>query len=65
MEDSGANAATGGAIVSALAWVSRGFAKPVLEEFQPTEEEMVANKKMVKKMTNKGKQGDKGKQNED
>ena len=30
----------GGAIISALCWVKRGFAKAELEEYHPTEEEI-------------------------
>ena len=37
-------------IVSALCWVSRGYAKPTLQEYQPTEEELKQHKKMSKKL---------------
>jgi periodic tryptophan protein 1 len=38
------------AIISAVAWVNRGHAKAVLEEFQPDEETMKKTKKMGKKL---------------
>lgn len=37
-------------IVSALCWVSRGYAKPTLTEYQPTEAELKQHKKMSKKL---------------
>lgn len=37
-------------IISALAWVDRGYAKAQLEEYMPTEQEIKANKKLAKKL---------------
>lgn len=39
-------------IVSSLCWVSRGYAKPVLQEYEPTEEEMKEQQKFTKQMLN-------------
>ena len=39
-----------GTMISALSWVSRGFAKPVLEEVQPSTEEFEEHEKSMKKM---------------
>ena len=38
-----------GAIVSALCWVDRGYAKAELEEYQPTQDEIDKLKKIQKK----------------
>lgn len=43
----------GGAIVSALCWVDRGYAKAMLEEYQPTQEEFEKLKKIQKKAKSK------------
>lgn len=37
-------------IISALCWVKRGYAAPVLQEYEPTELEMLKHKKMQKKL---------------
>ena len=38
-----------GTIVTSLAWVSRGFAKPLLDSYEPTEKELKQHKKVSKK----------------
>ena len=38
------------AIISALAWVSRGHARATLQEYNPTEEEIKENKQVAKKL---------------
>jgi hypothetical protein len=45
------------AIISSLCWVRRGYAKALLEEYEPTEEEMSKHQKLSKKLL-KGKQID-------
>lgn len=34
-----------GTIVTSLAWVSRGFAKPLLDSYEPSAKELAAHKK--------------------
>jgi hypothetical protein len=38
-----------GTIVTSLAWVSRGFAQPLLDSYEPTEKELKSHKKVSKK----------------
>lgn len=38
------------AIVSAVCWVNRGYARATLEEYNPTEEELKHNKNLAKKL---------------
>jgi len=51
MEDDGDMKGEGvGTMVTALAWVGRGFAKPILDSFEPTEKELAKNQKMAGKL---------------
>ena len=38
------------AIISSLCWVNRGYAKAMLEEYEPTEQELKKHKKLTKKL---------------
>lgn len=44
------NEQAGGTIVTALAWVSRGYAKSTLETFEPSEKELAKHQKLEKKV---------------
>lgn len=36
-------------VISALCWVDRGYAKPILQEYEPTDEEILMHSKLSKK----------------
>ena len=38
-------------MVTALAWVSRGFAKPMLDNYEPTAKELAKHSKLQKKIS--------------
>lgn len=42
---------TQGTMVTALAWVSRGYAKPLLDVYEPTTKEMSKHQKLSHKLT--------------
>ena len=42
---------TAGTMVTALAWVSRGFAKPMLDNYEPTAKELAKHSKLQKKIS--------------
>lgn len=44
------NANEHNSIVSAICWVKRGYAKAVLQEYEPTQEELQSYQKMSKKL---------------
>jgi len=56
MEDHEEDNAAMGAMVTAIAWVGRGFAKPLLDSYEPDDAVMSKSKKLATKIT-KGKQG--------
>jgi hypothetical protein len=41
----------GSAIITSLCWVSRGYAKAVLEEYEPSKKELETYKKIESKLT--------------
>ena len=47
------NDAAIGTIVTSLAWVSRGFAKPLLDSYEPTEKELKKHQKAQSKLVGK------------
>lgn len=42
---------TSGTMVTALAWVSRGFAKPMLDNYEPSDKELAKHQKLHKKIS--------------
>jgi hypothetical protein len=44
----------GNAIISSLCWVKRGWAKALLEEYEPSEDELKKHKKLSKKLLKGG-----------
>lgn len=52
-----------GAIISSLCWVQRGYAKEMLENYEPSEQDIEMHKKMIeKKMSRKEKRKNKDKE---
>lgn len=50
-----------GTMVTALAWVSRGYAKPVLEGYEPSAKELSKHQKLQQKISKGNKEKDLGK----
>lgn len=44
----------GNAIISSLCWIKRGHAKAMLEEYEPSEEELKKHQKLSKKILKGG-----------
>ena len=52
---------TTGTMVTALAWVSRGFAKPMLDNYEPSAKELANHSKLQKKISKDKKNQEMGK----
>ena len=47
-------AASDSTIITSLCWVSRGFAKQLVEEYEPNPEDLKAYKDLTKNIDNRG-----------
>lgn len=53
MEEDQEMGEAGGTMVTALAWVSRGYAKPLLDSYEPSQKELAKGQKMASKIDKK------------